>query len=53
MKYEKIIKTIKEKVHENKKLSMGTGNYSFYEGKRRGLLEALELISMLNSEHNK
>lgn len=52
MKYDKIIKTIKEKVHENKKLSMEIGDYSFYEGKRRGLLEALELISMLNLEHN-
>lgn len=29
------------------------GNDSWYEGKKRGLLDALELIGMVNNEQNK
>lgn len=51
MTLEKIIKTLKNKAKEYKVLTKE--DYSFYEGKRRGILEALELIGMLDKENNK
>jgi hypothetical protein len=52
MTLEKIIKTLKNKEKEYKVLS-NKSDYSFYEGKRRGILEAMELIGMLDKENNR
>ena len=51
MTLEKLLKLLKNKAKKYEVLTKE--DYSFYEGKRRGILEALELIGMLDKENNR
>lgn len=54
MTKEKCIDLIKGRIKQCDKDNLKwPGSESWYDGKKRGLLDALELIGMLNNEQNK
>lgn len=53
MTLERCKELIKKRVKEARYEQTSSNDYGYYVGKERGLLEALELIGMLNNEQNK